>query len=332
MIDRHLIGLFILGATIATAAADSPDRIRYTPERLDRSDRPSHRTDAWIPQPLITVIGAIESFDRQSLQILPDDAEEPLRLPSDRLLLVEPGWEDADAIAGLDAYRQAAYKEAIPRLLEAIKRRPTAWRQQWLSVRMAVAAYEANRYPAVLELIAQLDRSRLPAVMVGQLPIEWHHTSPNPQRTAAAKSTLAASEPLVRLTAASMLLGGTDSATAEATLRRLSQEGTQPLKARLADALLWRQTPPPETKNEFPRWKQKIKRLPIAVRWGPMMVVAERLQAAGEQEQALEWWLAAGLLAPQAEHPAAVRARRRAAELLEQMGLPADGIEPAAAE
>lgn len=320
MIDRCLTWLFVVGLASAAATAAASDRIRYTPEQTRQTGPLNVPSEEWIPQPLVTVIGTIESFNGQWLEILPDGTEEPLRLPSDRLLLVDPGWQDADAVAGVEAYRQADYKEAIPRLLEAVKRRPDAWRQQWLSVRMAVAAFEVNRYPAVLELVAQLDRSELPAVMVGQLPIQWHTPSRNPQLVAAAKSKLTAPEPLVRLIAASMLLGGADSTTAEATLKELSQDGTHPLLARLADALLWRQTPPPETKEEFPRWKQKLERLPIAVRWGPMMVAADRLQAAGEKEQALEWWLAAGLLAPQADHPEAARARQRADELLEQMG------------
>jgi hypothetical protein len=51
-----------------------------------------------------------------------------------------------------------------------------------------------------------------------------------------------------------------------------------------------------------------------------MMVIADRWQAAAEPEKALEWWLAAGLLAPQRNHPAAHRAQQQAAGLLEQLG------------
>lgn len=332
MIRRRLIWLLLVVSAGATVNADGPDRIRYTPERPRPIGQARERSDAWIPQPLVTVVGTIQEFDHQWLEISPEDGDEPLRLPSDRLLLVDPGWEDPDAVAGLEAYERAEYQEAIPPFLEAVKRRPAAWRQQWLSVRMAVAAFEAGRYPAVLELVAQLDRTDLPAVMIGQLPIQWHSASRDPQLAAAAKTKLAAPEPLARLVAASVLFGRADSATAETTLKQLSQDATHPLLARLADALLWRQTPPPDIEKELPRWEQKIEALPIAVRWGPMMVIADRLQAAGDKEHALEWWLAAGLLAPEAEHPEAGRARRQAAQLLEQMGLSAEGLEPAVPE
>jgi len=50
-----------------------------------------------------------------------------------------------------------------------------------------------------------------------------------------------------------------------------------------------------------------------------MMVIAERWQAAAEPERALQWWLAAGLLAPQRGHPAARRAQQQAADLLQQL-------------
>lgn len=300
-----------------TLQAAAPDRIGYTPARLGTRSTPDL---PWIPQPLITAVGTIERFDQQRLTLRPVDGEAVVELAADQLLWIEPGWDDPDAVAGMAAYRAGDYAEAIPRLLAALKQRPAVWRQQWLSVRMAIAAFEAGRYPAVLELTAQLDRIGLPAVMVGQLPFAWHGPARDPQRAAAARGQLTAAEPLVQLMAASYLLGGSEGAAADATLARLSQEGERPLVARMADALRWRQSPPAQTRARFPQWQEKLGRLPIAVRWGPMMVIADRWQAAAEPEKALEWWLAAGLLAPQRNHPAAHRAQQQAAGLLEQLG------------
>lgn len=294
------------------------DRVAYLPVTSDRQQ------DTWLAQPLLKLSGAIESFDAQQLEITVSGETQPTRIRTERIVWVQPGWDDEDARAGVEAYQAGDWPQAIARMLAALKKRPPVWRQEWLSVKLANAAFEAGRYPAAFELIAQLDRGALPVPMVGQLPIVWSGRTTDAGLTAAAQAKLNAAEPLARLAAASVLLTTTEAPAAQRVLEALAADVERPLVAKLADAQLWRKATPVETARSAPRWQEKTNALPPAMITGPMAAIAERLQAAGEAERAVELWLAVALLSPDPASPQARRARATAKQLLSTLGRNAD--------
>ncbi|WP_068134600.1 serine/threonine-protein kinase [Roseimaritima ulvae] len=295
-------------------SAAEADRVAYLPVSSDRQQ------DTWLAQPLLKLSGAIESFDAEQLEITVSGETQPTRIRTERIVWVQPGWEDEDARAGMQAYQAGDWPQAIARMLAALKRRPAVWRQEWLSVKLANAAFEAGRYPAAFELIAQLDRKPLPLPMIGQLPIVWSGRTTDAGLIAAAKVKLNAAEPLARLAAASVLLTTTEATTAQRVLEALATDAERPLVAKLADAQLWRQATPVETARSVQRWQAKTDALPPALIHGPMAAIAERLQAAGEAEQAVELWLAVALLSPDPASPQARRAKQAAQQLLRTLG------------
>ncbi|WP_153558444.1 hypothetical protein [Roseimaritima sediminicola] len=306
-------------ARAAEEGASGQDRVAYLPaENAAAGSEAEHRD--WRNRPLQVVTGSIQNWNEKHLQIQSAGGQDVTALRSEAVVWVLPHWSDADARAGARAYAEGQLAEAIAKMLAAIKKRPRSWQQEALSVRLAVAAFEAGRYPAAFELIAQLDRGDLPAVLVGQLPIVWSGRSRDAGLIAAAKARLDAPQPLLRLAAASALLSTSEAAAARRTLEDLAGDGTRPIVAKLADAQLWRTATPVETKQSASRWQEKCEAMPPAVTSGPWAAIAERLQTAGETEAALEYWLAVAMLSPDPDHPAAQRARRVAAQLLKQQG------------
>ncbi|QDS92716.1 hypothetical protein FF011L_14650 [Roseimaritima multifibrata] len=300
----------------STTAGQTPDQIAV------RTTPATGTQNSWLPQPLLILSGEIVAFDPKQIEIRVGDETKTTFVRVDRVVWLRPGWQESEAQAGATAYAEEDWALAIAKLLQGLKARPPVWRQEWMSALLANAAFQANRYPAGLELIAQLDRQPLSAPVVGLLPITWVGGMSGDAAVAAANDDLQAAEPLVRLASASLLIGTPHQQTAQRTLTDLSADAKRPLVARMADAQLWRMATPVETKRNVERWLQKIDSLPPSVAWGPMAAIAERLEVAGEQERALAMWLSVGLLAPDPDHPLSRKARERAKQILQLQGNP----------
>lgn len=287
-------------------------------ESLQRVDRVWHQppprpsgASMWLPQPIIETSGAIVQMTDETLQVESRSDDKPTNIAVDRIVWIEPAWASAEAREGMEGFAAGRYGEAIPRLLQAIRSGPPLWQQQWLTAHMAMAAYEAQRYPAALELVGQLERSGAPMPMLALLPIRWTSGSIEAPAVIAARARIDAAEPSVRLVAASWLLSNTATrARAERTLDQLAVDTANPWVARLAEAVRWRRTAVPRIEADAPGWLEKIDRLPIGLQGGPLLCAADRLDAVGRGEQARELFLAAALLH---RHPRPIADEARAA-------------------
>jgi hypothetical protein len=205
---------------------------------------------------------------------------------------MEPGWKNEQARSGMDDVVAGRYAEAIPKLLAAIQAAPPVWQQQWLSGHLAMCAVAAERYAAALELVAQLAASRPPVPVYALLPIHWTSRPMSGTAIAAARKAIAAPASEVRLVAASWLLTEpNERELAERTLESLSKDRSQPQIAALATVIRWRRTPVPQIEKSAEEWLRNVDRLPISLQGGPLVCVADRLQAAGASEQARDLWL-----------------------------------------
>lgn len=293
--------------TLGGAGDPLVDRVWHQPPP------PPSGASRWLPQPIIETTGTIAQLAGETLQ-MESAAEDqpPTYIAVDRILWIEPAWSVAPAREGMQAFEEGRYEEAIPQLLEAVRAGPPPWQQQWLSAHMAMAAHETGRYPAALELVAQLDRSGMPMPIFALLPIRWTSRPVEAPAVMAARERIDAAEPAVRLVAASWMLSSPATrGQAERTLDALSIDGQHPWIARLADAVRWRRTPVPQIEAEASGWLAKIDQLPIALQGGPLLCAADRLDAAGHGDQARELFWAAALLHRQ-PRPVADKARAAA--------------------
>lgn len=320
-----LASLFLVAACILSqspaAAADPLDTVWLEPTPAKQEEKP------FTPRSIIRRQGTVESFDDQALEFIPAGEERSIRVASSRVIWAEPGFADAETTAAVAMFRAGRYKEAIAPLIEAITRRPSVWRAQWLSMHLWQAAYRAERYPAVLELVSQLDSRPLPALIIGGLPIHWIDERLPPAALQAAQGALAqaSASPATQLVAASWLLGQSNDQPAVVILEALAEQRERPLLSSLAAAQLWRKVTPPKLREHGADWRSRLEKIPLTLSVGPAALLAHRLEAAGDQEQALELFLSIAIT-PARPHELVSYGRLRAVALLEQLGRPEEAV------
>jgi len=309
---------------IAGVAAETGDEIWLEPSAKNDD------TVRFSPQRIIYRRGVIESFDDKSIRFLDttdDGAEQSkrnlLKVPSPRVIWIEPRFEDQATVAAIASFRSGDPKDAIAPLLEAINRRPPVWLAQWLSMHLWQAAFQAQKYPATLALVNQIDSRPMPTVVAGGLPIHWTSEWLPPEALEAARKVLNAEESLeaTKLVAASWIVGNQGDAQAVAVLDAISQQNTRPALAQLAKSLLWRKATPPSIRENRRQWQASLSMLPLTLVSGPSLLLADRLQASGDNETSLELLLSAGVTPPR-PHYITRTAKQRAVELLNQLGQP----------
>lgn len=296
-------------------AQEPLDQVWFEPAPLQRGET------AFTPRKLIRMTGTVKVLDDRLFEFEPSGSSDAVRVDALRLVWAEPDITEPNAKAAMEAYRSGKHRESIPLFLEAVSARPPVWRAQWLSMHLWQAAYESGRYPATLELVKQIDARPLSPMILGGLPIHWLTTRLPDEAVNAARATLASSDSLdaTNLTAASWLLGHPDREQAVAILLAISEQNARPALAQLATALLWQRATPPEVLSESGRWKARLETFPLTLTPGPTFLVGKRLEAAGREDDALEWYLKGALTASR-PHRVCDVSKQAAAELLRRQG------------
>jgi len=244
----------------------------------------------WYPQGIQILKGQVVRFDGEQLQLSMADREEDLVVRSDRVIWVEPSERSDEEQAAIDAYREGDYGSTLTGLPEILNQRPPIWRQQWITMLAADAAWKSGRAEIALELVKQLDRRSLPPLVLAKLPIAWRRYEANSKVSALARSHLDDSSAAAKLVAASWLLNSPDRTQAVETLKLLRREPRRPI-AMSAAALLWRVATPPQVQQRAETWQQQLEQIPMTLQPGPAQTLIEKLAAAGLSEQAnrLKW-------------------------------------------
>jgi hypothetical protein len=278
------------------------------------------------PNKIVNKRLSVESIDdKLATMLVPEptqdepDRQVKLQVAASRVIWIEPEFSEEATREAIKRLRSGDAKASIAPMLEAINGRPVLWRAQWLSMHLWQAAFDAQRYPATLELVDQIDARPLPPMILGGLPIHWDSERLPPAATMAAKERLAMADArdASRLVAASWLLGQPDDGSAVAVVESLATQNDRPQLARLAKAMMWRKLPPPAILENRPQWQSALDSFPMTMRPGPTLLLADRLQAAGDTELALEFYLSLALTSPR-RHPVAAMATTEAERILRQ--------------
>jgi len=302
--------------SMKTVGAQEPlDQVWLEPAPLQRGET------AFTPRRLIRMTGAVKVLDDRLFEFESSGSSDAVRMDASRVVWVEPDFTEPNAKAAMEAYRSGKYRESIPLFLEAVSARPPVWRAQWLSMHLWQAAYESGRYPATLELVKQIDARPLSPMILGGLPIHWLTTRMPDEAVNAARATIASSDSLdaTNLSAASWLLGQADREQAVKLLLAISEQNERPALAQLATALLWQRATPPEVLSESGRWMARLETFPLTLTPGPMLLVGKRLEAAGSEDDALQWYLKVALTPARPLRVSEV-SKQAAAELLRRQG------------
>jgi hypothetical protein len=127
-----------------------------------------------------------------------------------------------------------------------------------------------------------------------------------------------------KLLGAAWLVSGPKRALAIETLEQLSKSSKSPMIVAYAKAQLWRTVPPAEILSDrYPRWLAERDKLLLPAQAGPTMLLAERLQQAGQTNLAIPEWLRVATMHNDRYH-LATKAIPKAAEALRSTGRTAE--------
>ncbi|MGB7329019.1 MAG: hypothetical protein WBD31_29330 [Rubripirellula sp.] len=288
-------GCFVCVTAIATA--QSPDRIWLQPMPPTRAE------SDWYPRAITVVEGDVVDLDHQQLRVIVTGDEAETVVSARRVIWIEPGSvspEQADAIKQFESGNHADALSALPAIL---KQRPPVWRQQWLTMMAANAAWKTSRADIALELVSQLDRRPLPPLVIAWLPIAWKNGGQSAAVIQAAKTRLQDPSLAAQLVAASWLLSSADRSEATSVLESLATQTDRTDIAWLSKCLAWRTATPPQVAASSQRWQQELRKLPMVWQVGPTVTLVDKFQSAGQDDAAkqLKWALE---LTPIHPHPA----------------------------
>ncbi len=268
------------------------DRIWIDPQR------PTKTESDWYPRAIRQQLGTIISLDRDHLRLIFQGDEAESRIAASRVLWIEPGASSEKESAALRQFAKGDYAQSLKPLLDVLDERPPVWRQQWISMLAAYAAWQSSRAAISLELVEQLDQRPLAPLTLAWLPIAWRGGAREPAAIEAATARLADPSPAVQLVAASWLLSSPERSRAAAVLQQLSTRNERPWIARLAETLLWRVATPPQVNQSRGDWQQKLNALPMVLQVGPTITLMEKLRSAGQTESARQLELSLKLTPP----------------------------------
>ncbi len=281
------ISLFFVQPVFAQAdsqRADSLDRVWVQPPPS------TGQTASWFPPAVRSVEGQILRFDSAQMEIVVQGASSASRLASERVVWVQPaGFESLEGPM-VDLYRKGEFADSLSRLPATLEQRPPIWRQQWITMLAANAAWKSRRSKIALDLVSQLDRRPLPSSAVAWLPIAWQRGVQSAEAMRDAEPRLSDPSEAVRLVAASWLLSSSKRNDAAAVLKQLVASDRDEI-ATLAGSLLWRTASPPEVQRLARKWEQQLADMPMVFQPGPTRALADQLEAAGMAENAkrLRW-------------------------------------------
>lgn len=281
-----LIVCFSQALLTSLVISQEPDRIWLEPKR------PTSFESDWNARGVQKVTAKIIEFDGTKISYVVTGDEAETVASSARVLWIERGDVDDLEAEAIQFFADGQYSESLTKLPIILKQRPPVWRQQWLTMMAANAAWKSRRSKIALELVSQLDRRPLPLMTISWLPIAWKNGTQPSDAIAQAKQRLEDPSLAVQLVAASWLLSSANRSEAIDTLKTL-QRGPKPNIAALAEALLWRSATPPQVTQQYKSWQKKIDGMPMVLQTGPTITLIDKLRSAGLSDAAdpLQWSL-----------------------------------------
>lgn len=279
---QGLVGLLAMLPCSASAA----DHVWLEPQR------PTSTQSRWYPRAIERLSGDVRAFDGKVLRILVTGDEAETTVSAHRVLWIERDDSTDAETEAIRLYVEGDFGKSLSRLPSVLQQRPPVWRQQWISMLAACAAWKSGRSKIALELVGQLDRRPLPPLAIAWLPVAWQNRAQPADAVTEAKERLSDPSAAVQLVAASWLISSPHRSQAVDALKQLRSHPRAEL-ARLADVLLWRTATPPQVIESSENWQRKIDALPMVLQTGPTRTMVDKLRASGQSDAAehLQWSL-----------------------------------------
>ena len=241
----------------------------------------------WFPRDIEVFSGTVIGFDSQQFRFVRNGQTREIVVSGSRVVWIEPDQISDLEKEMLTLFKQGQYAQALAGLPAVLKTRPAVWRQQWLTMLSATSAWKIGRAELALDLVGQLDRRPLPAMVLAWLPIAWESGVQTPESIRVAKQRAQDPSSAVRLVSASWLLSSVDRSQGLQIMNDLVKDPEAPqLISQLAGILSWRMAAPNQVAPSRSGWEKQINALPLAVQTGPTRLLMDKLRAAGQTTEA----------------------------------------------
>lgn len=277
---------------------------------------------SWSQSDSETTVGRIVDFNAANIiyKLPPDDSLKTRNAIEVTKITFE--WLSEDAAGANKAFESGSFSDVIRlgKLAIAGGQLPS-WQQRFLVAKMVEAFWQSNQKVIAGKLFLSLLKDSSPSLVYASAPLTWQPTKMDSATTEVALGWVKESESYdSQLLGASWLLGTSDSSGAIEALQRVSRQPNVHL-ARLATAQLWRVATPKEVASKFQEWRTVRDLLPVALQLGPTLTIAEKLERASLQAEALDEYIRVIAVEPPKSY-ACILAKKRASEILRSLNRP----------
>lgn len=326
--------LFVMfGATFLSEIADAQSTYEQYAVKFGKASRlwiaePGEvGLNRWDPRELFEESGILLDWDSKRVLLFRSTGKAEITLPGDTIVRIEPAWanESGEEVHRLFSERQ--HKSVVTKGQEVVNKFEKSglpvWQRRLILAEMIESCSALGRPQIAGTLFVVLAKGNPPPVLLfATIPLPWGETAfkdlDMTKIQALAEDWIAQDSESSKLLGAAWLLSGTKRSFAIETLEQLAKGSKSPMIAAYAKAQLWRTVPPAEILSDrYPRWLAERDKLLLPAQAGPTMLLAERLQQAGQPNLAIPEWLRIATMHGDRFH-LATKAIPRAAEAVRQ--------------
>ncbi len=218
--------------------------------------------------------------------------KEVRRYPVERVVeIVTPRVpQHAQAVSSM---AQRRYSESVAPLQAALQRESRPWMRHTILAELIRCHLELGDDVAAAELFVSLIRSDPRLRNWALAPLRWAAAPMTPAEQDFARAALEGNVPALQLIAASWGLEHPRFAGSALRILEQLQQAEDDSVRTLARVQLWRRDLPTAVASDLriARWEQQVRRIPLPLRRGPMLVIAAARRRRHENDLAAATWL-----------------------------------------
>jgi hypothetical protein len=264
-----------------------PSRIRWT-------EPGSNTLQRWEPRRIVEIQGVISEWDPKKLVIVQPTGTATTTFPGDNVIGIEPGWKLDEFAAVHQLFVEKKFSDVIQRGQDALKLNGAPrWQQRLLVTEMVQSASALGKWVVAGRVFSFLAKDEPPDLLLASIPLPWSDEllTSGPSTTNEAVRWIEEEAIAMKLLGAAWSISGPQRSQAIELLKSMAQSDSN-IVAGYARAQLWRTVPPNEIRSsELPQWFDIRDGLPLPAQAGPTMLLATRLEQAGQRDLAIAEWM-----------------------------------------
>ncbi len=260
----------------------------------------------WNPRQLFEESGEVLDWNAKQLVFRRPGAKTSTTIPGDHVVRIEPRWADES----LEKIHRMFFERQFQRvyieggtLINSVKDKGLPlWQVQVILAEIVESNSALGKPQLAARIFAALAKSKgeerieLPQLLLATIPLPWGETSLMDADLSTLRpfceEWLASDTESLQLLGAAWLISGVKRANAIEKLESLARTAKSPIVSAYARVQLWRTVPPAEILSEhLPRWITERDKLLLPAQAGPTMLLADRLEKAGQSNLAIPEWL-----------------------------------------